>query len=463
MAKKKQEDEFDSTQLAASIEPVDIKDYMIDYYHRYKCYIIAGRVCCNYMDGFLSVHRRILYAAYKYCRTHLLKSATLDSKVIGEFSPHGGAYSSICKLVDQGFLVNASSFNNNMGIFRISAAAPRYTETMLTQIAELLFINPELLPYVDYEETELSTVDNKYYEPLYLPALVPGIYTAIAEGSEFSSFMALKAKPVYPRYAVLSILDYIIYYLQTGKFEPSLLYYQYHNMIKKNTNNDYDSLFGETFKCPVEIDSKEHEVHILSTLPFVQMGVALKGLPYEDHTTGHTDIVIPEKNYSKTVRSKLTKTVNFNVKAFKLLNSDYTNVKMVDYPIQYAVRILLNNFKNIIFPRYFTDKITKCKETIKEYELMKQVHTKYVDQHIPYDQLNKDEQAICNKHRIVSFMKIDEKIKELNNDLNSYVDRSQNIDKEILDMYIKAKEKTQKYLNTYWEEEGVKLYDVTNL
>ena len=459
MANKKQKDNFDVDQIAASIEPVDIKDYMIDYYHQYKSYIIAGRVCCNYMDGFLNVHKRILYAAYKYCRNHLLKSATLAGKVVGEFSPHGDCYSSLCKLVSQGLLVNASSFENNFGVLKISAAAPRYTETMLTPIAETLFLNSDLLPYVDYAETELSTADVKYFEPVFLPALVPGIYTAIAETSEFSSYMALKAKPVYPKYAVLSILDYVIHYLKTGIFEPSLLYYQHHNIIKKNTNNDYDTEFSETFACPIEMD-EDNNVHLLSTLPFVKMISILKNIPYEDLTTMSTDIVIPKKYYSKI---KFTKNINFNVKAFKLINNDYSNVIMVDYPIQFAIKVILNNLKNIIYPRYFTDKINKTKESIKEYQLLKQVHHKYVDLHIPYDQMNKEEQAVANKHRISTFMKIDDKINSLQDELKIYEERSKDIDGEILKLYTDAKEKCKKYLDEYWKENDITLYDISNL
>lgn len=456
MAKKKVHD-VEPQQFAASIEPVGIENYMIDAYHQYKCYIVAGRVCCNYLDGFLNVYKRALYAAYKECRTHFIKSATLEGVVIGKYNPHGEAYSSICKLVNYGFLAKGSSFENNMGTVRIEASAKRYTEVMLSPVSEILFLNSELLPYVDYVETELSTVDNKYYEPLFLPALTPGVYTAVVETSEFESYMALKAKPVYPRYAVLSLLDYIMHYLKIGIFDPKLLYYQYHNMILRCNENDADSKFSATFSAPTEMD-ENGDIHIKATLPFVQMQNALKNIPFEDRTGTLTDIVVPGKYYDS---SKFIKTVNFNTKAFKLLDTDYTNVIMCDYPVQYAVKILLHNLRDLIFPRYFKDKIDKCNALIKEYQLLLEVRHKYVDLHIPYENMSKDEQAIAAKHKVNTFLTIEKKIEQLQNELKVYEERSKDIPGEILKLYEDAYKKVKKYLDEYFEENGIVLYDIT--
>lgn len=457
MAKRKVEPERAPEQFAASVEPVGIENYMIDAYHEYKCYIIAGRVCCNYLDGFLNVYKRILYSAYKICRTHFIKSATLEGDVIGKYNPHGEVYSSICKLVNYGFLAKGSSFENNMGTVRIEASAKRYTEVMLSPVSEILFLNNELLPYVDYAETELSTVDNKYYEPLFLPALTPGVYTAVAETSEFESYMALKAKPVYPRYAVLSLLDYIIHYIKTGVFDPTLLYYQYHNMILRNNQTDASSKFATTFVTPTEVD-ESGDVHIKATLPFVQMINALKNVPFEDRTGTITDIVVPGKFYNS---ENFIKTVNFNTKAFKLLDKDYKNVVMCDYPVQYAVKILLHNLRDIVFPRYFKDKIEKCENMIKEYQLLLQVRHKYVDLHIPYDQMDKDEQVVAAKHRVNTFLTIEKKIEQLQEELDLYKKRCSDIPNEILLLYEDAYKKVKKYLDEYLQENGVVLYDIT--
>ena len=455
--KTKKTEDSKPASIAASIQPTPIEEYMIDSYHKYKCYIIAGRVCCNYRDGFLNIYRRILYSAFNKCRTHFIKSATLEGDVMGNYSPHGGAYSSICKLVNFGFLEKQGSFENNMGLLKIEASAKRYTEVMLSPISEILFLNNDLLPYVDYAETELSTVNNKNYEPLFLPVLVPGVYTSIGEMSEFESYMALKTKPVYPRYNVLSLLEYIIRYLTTGEFVNSLLYYQYHNLLLRSNEDDTLSKFSVSFSFPTYKDD-DNNVHITATLPFVQMSTLLKDVPYEDCTGSLTDILIPEKYFDL---EDFTKTVNFNVKAFKLLDQDYQNVIMTDYPIQYAVKVILHNLKDIIFPRYFEDNIRKRENILSDYNMLLNIRNKYMKESISFDSMSKEEQTIASKYRVNTFLTIEDKIDHIQKEINEFKTRSKNIDKEILMLYKDAYKKVKKYIEEYSRSNDLVWQDIT--
>lgn len=459
MAKKKQQQvNVDPNQpFASEITPTDIPKFMISSYHQYISYIASGRIACNVLDGFKNIYRRILYAASQVCRDHNVKSAKLDGDTTGNYSPHGDCYSSIVKLVSNGFLIGKGSFANNMGVDSIGAAAARYTEVRLNPLAEVLFMNRELMPYVQYAETELSTEKEKIYEPTFLPVLVPGIYTSIIETGEFDNNMALKLSLVYPRYAVLSLLNYVIKYLKEGIWDCSLLYYQYHNMVKR-ASTDVKAKFEEEFKVPASED-EDGKIHLLSTLPLVQMDSILKGIPFEDHSTSVTDIVFDKKYFT----SKFKKTVKFNVKGYKLVNNDYDNVILYEYPIRYAMQIILNTLKTFLFPRCFQDKEQKILKNIKEHELLRTVRTKYVEHHIPFDQLGKDEQDVASKHYSSTFMTIEKKLDQLNKDLETIKYRAQHIDDEILKLYEDAYDKTSKFLSNYIKKNNIKIYDVTNI
>lgn len=448
--------EESSSSVGANVTITAIPPYMIQAYHQYISYIASGRVACNYLDGFKNIQRRILYAALQICRKNNVKSARLDGETIGKYSPHGSCYDSIVGLVSNGMLIPKGSFENRMGVENEPAAAERYTEVRLNPITEILFMNKELLPHVDYMETELSTVEDKYYEPLFLPALLPGVYTAISESSEFDSGMALKLSLKYPRYSVLSLLNYTIHYLETKTFDPSLLYYQFHNIIKKATF-DRTSKFDIEFRCPISVDEHDN-VHLLSTLPFTDMSTLLKDIPFEDHTNTKTDIVFHKKYYDPTM---FTSTAHFNMKAYETSNNDYQNVILHDYPIQYAMIVLLTNLEKVLFPRYFKKRIDDVNKQIQEYQLLKVVHEKYVVNHVPYDSLTDDEKSCASRHTTSAFMTIDKKLNEFNEELKVLVHRSNNIPKEIITLYKDAKESIIKYLTKYYSDNQIQIYDVS--
>ena len=458
MARKKQTVSISPEQpVASSVILTDIPEYMVSSYYQYISYIASGRIACNIFDGFKNIYRRILYASSKLCRDHNVKSNRLSGDVSGKYSPHGDCYTSIVKAVQNGMLIGRGNFGNSMGVEVDGPGAPRYTEVRLNPISEVIFMNRELMPYVPYIETEMSKEEDRLYEPLFLPVLLPGIYTALAPTAEFDNNMALKLSLIYPRYAVLSLLNYVLKYLKEGVWDPSLLYYQFHNIVKQATT-DIQSKFEVEFKAPASED-EDGNVHLLSTLPLVQMDVMLKNIPYEDHTTYKTDISFAKKYFS----NKFKKLVKFNVKGYRLIENDYQNVILHDYPIRYSIEIILNTLKTYLFPNCFKDKEQKILDKIKEHELLKSVREKYVNQNISYDQMTKEEQAVAAKHYSSTFMTIEDKIQQLNEDLNVIRKRAQNIDGEILNLYEDAREKTSKYLAKYMKDSKIQIYDVTNI
>ena len=440
---------------------VEIEEFMKVNYSKYLSYIASGRMCVG-LDGMKAIHRRILFAALNICRNNNVKSMRLAGETTGKYSPHGDCYGSICTLVSNGFLIGKGSFDNNLGVENESAAAPRYTEIRLNPLAQTLFLNKDLLPYVDYIESELSTIEDKYYEPLYLPVLVPGVYSSLSDVAEFDSGMALKLSLKYPRYSIQSLINYIINYLKTGKFNPKLLYYQFHNIIKQ-AETDVLNEDRVKFKIPIEVDGVGN-VHLLSTLPFTDMANVLKDVSFQDLTKMKTDIVIANRYY-KTLKEagKFETTVSFKAKAYEVTNGDYTNVVLHDYPIRYAIEVIIDRLKNILFPRYFASKISDIENKIKEYQFLYSIYLKHFQNKVPYEQMEEAEQASLGKHTATAFITSHKKIESLQEELEGYIKRSKNIDKEILDLYTAAATETDAYIKKIQKDDDVTFIDITEI
>lgn len=164
------------------IEPINLKDALEERYLAYALSTIMHRALPDVRDGLKPVHRRILYAmrelkldpaaGYKKC-------AKIVGEVMGNFHPHGdqAIYDALVRLA-QGFAVRyplvdgQGNFGNVDGD---NAAAMRYTESRLTDIAKAL------LEGIDEDTVAFrATYDGTSQEPVVLPAAFPNL---LANGS----------------------------------------------------------------------------------------------------------------------------------------------------------------------------------------------------------------------------------------------------------------------------------------
>ncbi|CAH1661340.1 DNA topoisomerase 4 subunit A [Hyphomicrobiales bacterium] len=165
------------------VESVGLKDALEERYLAYALSTIMHRALPDARDGLKPVHRRILHgmrllrlepgAAFK-------KSARVVGDVMGQFHPHGdqAIYDALVRLA-QDFsqrypLVDGQgNFGNIDGD---SAAAMRYTEARLTEVARLL------LQDIDEDAVDFrDTYDEANREPVVLPAAFPNL---LANGSQ---------------------------------------------------------------------------------------------------------------------------------------------------------------------------------------------------------------------------------------------------------------------------------------
>lgn len=153
------------------ISNVDINTEMREAYLQYSMSVIVGRALPDVRDGLKPVHRRALYAMHDLGNTHdkpYKKSARVVGDIIGKYHPHGdsAAYETIVRMAqDFSLRYPLVDGQGNFGsVDGDSAAASRYTEVRMTELAEALLedIDKETVPF-----------GPNYDDSLMLPSILP--------------------------------------------------------------------------------------------------------------------------------------------------------------------------------------------------------------------------------------------------------------------------------------------------
>jgi topoisomerase-4 subunit A len=167
----------------SQIEEVALREALEERYLAYALSTIMNRALPDARDGLKPVHRRILYgmrllrldpnSAFK-------KSAKVVGDVMGNFHPHGdqAIYDALVRLAQDfaqryPLIDGQGNFGNVDGD---NAAAMRYTEARMTDVARLL------LDGIDEDAVDFrASYDGTSQEPVVLPAAFPNL---LANGSQ---------------------------------------------------------------------------------------------------------------------------------------------------------------------------------------------------------------------------------------------------------------------------------------
>jgi DNA gyrase subunit A len=159
------------------ILPRLIEDEMKESFIDYSMSVIVQRALPDVRDGLKPVHRRILYAMHELGLQPgrpYKKSATVVGDVLGKYHPHGdmAVYDALVRMVqDFSLRYPLVDGQGNFGsVDGDSAAAYRYTEARLTQMAVAMLedIDKETVSFV-------PNFDDRLQEPTVLPAKVPNL------------------------------------------------------------------------------------------------------------------------------------------------------------------------------------------------------------------------------------------------------------------------------------------------
>ncbi|MCH1425898.1 MAG: DNA topoisomerase IV subunit A [Alphaproteobacteria bacterium] len=166
------------------IDQTAFSDALSQRYLAYALSTITSRSLPDVRDGLKPVHRRLLFAMRQLKLDPgqgFKKSARVVGDVMGKFHPHGDAaiYDAMVRLAQEfamryRLVEGQGNFGNIDGD---NAAAMRYTEARMTEIARLL------LDGIDEDAVDFRpTYDGESEEPALLPAGVPNLLANGAQG-----------------------------------------------------------------------------------------------------------------------------------------------------------------------------------------------------------------------------------------------------------------------------------------
>ncbi len=168
---------MNENQSIKGITNVDINKEMREAYLQYSMSVIVGRALPDVRDGLKPVHRRVLFAQHELSNTHdkpYKKSARVVGDVIGKYHPHGdnAVYETMVRMA-QDFSLRYPLIDGQGNFGSIdgdSAAASRYTEVRMTNLAE------ELLADIEKDTVDFGpNYDDSLEIPLVLPAKFPNL------------------------------------------------------------------------------------------------------------------------------------------------------------------------------------------------------------------------------------------------------------------------------------------------
>lgn len=153
----------------------DIKQLMQLNYLKYASYVILDRAIPNVVDGLKPVQRRILFTLWMMHDGKLHKVANVAGQTMA-YHPHGDApiVEALVNMSNKGYLLDQQGNFGNM-FTGDPAAAARYIETRLSDLAQSTMFNPELTQTI-------PSYDGRHQEPISLPAKIPLVLMQGADG-----------------------------------------------------------------------------------------------------------------------------------------------------------------------------------------------------------------------------------------------------------------------------------------
>lgn len=170
-------DETTQRPAADKIDQVDLQVEMQRSYLDYAMSVIVGRALPDVRDGLKPVHRRVLYSMYDggYRPDKAFsKCSRVVGDVMGKFHPHGDSaiYDALVRLVQPWSLrYPLAAGQGNFGSpGNDGAAAPRYTETKMANLAM------EMVRDIDENTVDFQdNYDGRTQEPTILPSRFPNL------------------------------------------------------------------------------------------------------------------------------------------------------------------------------------------------------------------------------------------------------------------------------------------------
>ncbi|HBD06142.1 MAG TPA: DNA gyrase subunit A [Firmicutes bacterium] len=206
-----------TTNILEKIDALPMPDILVQGFNRYAKAVILDRAIPDARDGLKPVQRRIIYTMWVENNVHsrpTIKCARTVGNVIGKYHPHGDSsvYDAMVRLSqDWKMELPLLEFQGNNGsIDNDPAAAYRYTEARLAQVADYMVQD------LDKDTVDMMfNFDDTLKEPTVLPSRFPNLLVNGANG------IAVGAATNIPTHNLGEVIEATIYRLthKTAKVE----------------------------------------------------------------------------------------------------------------------------------------------------------------------------------------------------------------------------------------------------
>lgn len=152
-----------------------LRDLIDDYFLQFASYTICHRAIPTVEDGLKPVQRRIMHALWEKDDGRFIKVANIVGHTM-QYHPHGDASigDALVNLANKRYLIEGQGNFGNL-FTGDPAAATRYIECRLTNLAREELFNPKLTDFI-------PSYDGRNKEPLLLPCKLPLLLMLGAEG-----------------------------------------------------------------------------------------------------------------------------------------------------------------------------------------------------------------------------------------------------------------------------------------
>ena len=163
-----------------------LRSMMNTNFIEYASYVIKERAIPDVDDGLKPVQRRILWSLFRMDDGKRHKVANVIGHTM-QFHPHGDASigDALVVLTNKHYFIEGQGNFGNL-ITGDGAAAPRYIECRLTQLAHDVLFNNDITPFI-------ASYDGRNPEPVVLPCKIPALLILGSDGIAVG--MATKIMP----------------------------------------------------------------------------------------------------------------------------------------------------------------------------------------------------------------------------------------------------------------------------
>ncbi|NQV31591.1 MAG: DNA topoisomerase IV subunit A [Phycisphaeraceae bacterium] len=224
---------------------------------QYASYVICERAIPNLADGLKPVQRRIMHALKEKDDGRFVKVANVVGHTM-QYHPHGDASigDALVNLTNKRYLIEGQgNFGNVFTGDR--AAASRYIECRLTELARTELFNKDLTTFI-------PSYDGRNKEPITLPCKLPLMLMLGAEG------IAVGLSTSILPHNFIELLEAQILIIQEKKKSPAVIDvlpdFQTGGIMDVS---EYDKGFGKV-KVRAKIEKKSNNKLVIKELPCVQ-------------------------------------------------------------------------------------------------------------------------------------------------------------------------------------------------